>query len=162
MRLLKKAEALLSGLEGLLVAVLLSIMILMSFSQVLLREFFHTGIIWGDVFLRQLVLWVGFLGAALAAAQDKHFAWEAAQKDAKWGPWMRLAAHLAAAAITAMLIRASWLFLMDEKAAAQTLFSVGPFPVPAWLFAAAIPAGFSLVLLHFLARSAEAAAELKK
>ena len=162
MTTLRKVEELLLRLEGLLVVVLLSIMVLMSFSQVLLREVFHTGIIWGDTFLRQLVLWVGFLGAAIAAAQDKHFAWEAAQKSARWGPLMRLAAHVAAAAIAAMLVRASWIFLLEEKASGQALFSVGSLAVPAWAFEAAIPAGFILVTLHILARSAEAAAALRK
>ncbi|MDE2237792.1 MAG: TRAP transporter small permease subunit, partial [Elusimicrobia bacterium] len=46
----------------------------LAFLQVLRRELFGSGALWADPLLRSLVLWVGFLGAALAAAEDKHFA----------------------------------------------------------------------------------------
>lgn len=158
MERLRKAEAWLIGLEKALLVVLLSVMVVMSFSQVLLRQLFHSGLLWGDTFLRQLVLWVGFLGAGLAAAESKHFAWEAASHRPAW----RLAAHAASAVITAFLVRAACLFVVDEKAAGEILFSVGSWPVPAWLFAVAIPAGFFLVFLHTVVRAAEAAGALKK
>ena len=52
--------------ETVLLIVILTVMILLSFLQVLLRNFFDQGLLWGDIFLRNLVLWVGFLGASLA------------------------------------------------------------------------------------------------
>ena len=47
-------------------------MIIMAFGQVVLRNFFHTSIEWGDVFLRHLVLWLGFLGAVIATGEGRH------------------------------------------------------------------------------------------
>ena len=61
-----------SRLEQILIAVLLTVMILMAFSQIVLRNFFSTGIAWGDSLVRYLVVWVGFIGAAIAAREDKH------------------------------------------------------------------------------------------
>lgn len=50
-----------------------SIMLGLAVLQVFLRDTFHTSIGWGDVAARQLVIWVGFLGAYLATRSNKHF-----------------------------------------------------------------------------------------
>ena len=47
-------------------------MILLSSAQILLRNFFDSGIDWADPLLRLLVLWVGMQGAMLATHYDKH------------------------------------------------------------------------------------------
>src|SRR5512143_3313876 len=57
--------------RGILVA-LLALMILLAFTQVVLRNVFSTGLLWADPLLRHLVLWVGFIGASLATASEKH------------------------------------------------------------------------------------------
>lgn len=162
MEKLKKAEGLLTLAEGALLVALLSAMIALAFLQVALRQFFHSGIVWGDTLARHLVLWVGFLGAALAAADGKHFAWEAAaHRGGHAGAAMRLAANLSAAAVAALLARAAWTFMLDEKMAGSVLLSAGPLALRSWLVAAAIPAGFTLVGLHSLARAAEAGRDLR-
>ena len=53
-----------SRVEAVMIAILLTVMILIAFSQILLRNFFDTGISWGDSLVRYLVVWVGFIGAA--------------------------------------------------------------------------------------------------
>ena len=60
-----------SRMEQVLVSILLTLMILMAFSQIVLRNFFDTGISWGDSLVRYLVVWVGFIGAAIAAREGK-------------------------------------------------------------------------------------------
>ena len=47
-----------SRLEQILIAALLTAMILIAFSQIVLRNFFDTGIAWGDALVRYLVVWV--------------------------------------------------------------------------------------------------------
>ena len=54
--------------DGLLV-VLLSSMILVAAYQVIARNFFDTGILWGDGMVRVLVLWVTFVGRDHRLAQ---------------------------------------------------------------------------------------------
>jgi TRAP-type C4-dicarboxylate transport system permease small subunit len=158
---LRKAEALLVKAESALLVALLGGMTTLAFVQVARRQLFGTGALWADTLLRYLVLWVGFLGAALAASQGKHFAWEAvAHKGGRAGAALRVAANAAAVAITAVLVKASWAFFLDEKQAAKTLFSIGSVGVPEWEFALAIPVGFALVLLHMAFRAAAAAGEL--
>ncbi len=158
--LLRKAEDRLAAAEGVLLVALLAIMVTLAFAQVLLRHF-GMGLLWGETVLKHLVLWTGFLGAALAAKSEKHFAWEAAHVGApeKWKPWLRLAANACGAAITAILLKASWSYLADERGSGAELFTIGSTVVPAWIAAAGIPGGFALVLIHLLFKSVDAAAE---
>lgn len=161
MERLRKTEALLVRLETALLAILLSTMVTLSFMQVVLR-FFGKGILWGDTLSRYLVLWVGFLGAGLAAAQGKHFAWEAAsQREDKAGYLMHLGAHAATLVLTAFLAQASWAYWLSDKADAQVLFSIGSVSFPEWIFVTAVPLGFILVMLHTAVRLAEAASRLR-
>ena len=61
----------LARITGWLIVFFLGVMILMAFGQVVLRNVFHTGIEWGDVFLRHMVLWLGFLGATIATGEGR-------------------------------------------------------------------------------------------
>lgn len=141
--------------------VLVAVMVGLSFYQVLLRQLFGTGLLWADTLTRHLVLWVGFLGAALAAAEGKHFAFEAmAHQGGRRGAALRLFGSLFGAAVSALLAGAAWQYFQEERQAAETLFSVGSLSVPSTWFAVAIPTGFALVLVHLLVRSALAAGDL--
>lgn len=46
--------------------------ILLASSQIILRNFFDTGIFWADSALRILVLWIGLIGAMFASRNKKH------------------------------------------------------------------------------------------
>ena len=58
--------------ENALLVALLSAMIALAAYQVVARNFFDTGILWGDALVRVLVLWVTFIGATIASRQDEH------------------------------------------------------------------------------------------
>jgi TRAP-type C4-dicarboxylate transport system permease small subunit len=66
MRKLEQWNETLGRVEKFLIVVMLSMMILVAFLQIVLRNAFSTGISWGDPLVRYLVLWVGFIGASLA------------------------------------------------------------------------------------------------
>ena len=157
---LRKAESRLAAAEGALLVALLAVMVTLAFLQVILRHF-GLGLLWGETVLKHLVLWTGFLGAALAASAEKHFAWEAAHVGApeKLKPWLRLTANLAGAAITAILLSASWTYFTDDRASGAELMTIGGVVVKSWIASAGIPLGFALVLTHMLFKSADAAAE---
>jgi len=71
MRILRAANRyLLRGIEGLLVVLILAL-VLMGFGQVLLR-FFDRGFAAINTVLQLSVLWIAFLGAALATCRRKH------------------------------------------------------------------------------------------
>ncbi|MBW2444001.1 MAG: TRAP transporter small permease subunit, partial [Deltaproteobacteria bacterium] len=66
MTIWNKLDAKIGQVETVLVTILLTVMILMTFAQIVLRNLFATGIDWGDALVRYLVVWLAFVGAAIA------------------------------------------------------------------------------------------------
>jgi len=134
--------------ETVLLIVILIVMILLSFLQVLLRNFFDQGLLWGDIFLRNLVLWVGFLGASLATREGKHINIDLFTRflSGRWRALAQMVTQLAAALICIFLADAGWTFVMDEKLYETKIFA----EIPAWYFQLIIPVGFLLMAFRFL------------
>ncbi len=72
MKRLRQAEKAIARVEKHLAISALTVMVVVAFGQIVLRTFFSRGFVWADILLRQLVLWVGFLGASLATRTDQH------------------------------------------------------------------------------------------
>ena len=72
MKILEKINAWIEQTETALLVLVLGFMVVFAFLQVVLRNIFDEGILWGDILLRHLVLWVGFIGASLATREQKH------------------------------------------------------------------------------------------
>ena len=58
--------------EDALLVGLLSGMIILAALQIVLRNFFESGIVWVDPLLRVGVLWLGLIGATVATRHNKH------------------------------------------------------------------------------------------
>jgi TRAP-type C4-dicarboxylate transport system permease small subunit len=145
-----KAEELLVKAEKAAVVALIFGMVALSFLQVLLRIFFHSGIVWLDPLLRHMVLWAGLLGAALAARYSKHFALEAFGKLAPKAFHRPLEVFSAVftVAASAVLFYASYKFIRDEFAAASVAFYIADLPVKGGWAEIIIPGAFALIGLH--------------
>ncbi len=157
---LKRIEDVLALIEEVFLVSLLAIMVTLAFAQVVLRHF-GLGLLWGEPLLKNMVVWIGFLGAALAARAEKHFAWEAAQMGSpnSLKPWLRLTANASGAGIALLLCRAAWTYTLSERASHSVLLSIGNFEFPAWIGACAIPLGFALVCIHLSFKAIDAALE---
>jgi len=59
-------------LEDSLLVFLLSALIVLASTQIVLRNLFDSGLVWVDPLLRVMVLWLGMIGAAVAAREHKH------------------------------------------------------------------------------------------
>ncbi|MFZ0392023.1 MAG: TRAP transporter small permease [Calditrichia bacterium] len=151
--LLKKIDSSLAVFENGMIILVLSVMVLLSFLQVLLRNFFDTGLLWGDIFLRHLVLWVGFIGASLATRENKHINIDILTRflPEKLLPAARIVTYLFTAFICVVLAKAAWVFVSYEKEFGTTLFS----DIPAWIIQVIIPAGFALMALRFILKILE-------
>jgi len=133
--------------ETILLVIILSVMVLLAFVQVVLRNLFDQGILWGDILLRHLVLWVGFLGASLATREEKHISIDLLTRFvSKQGQHIvRAITNFFALFICYLLASASITFVADEKMVGTTLFS----DVQAWYFQLIIPVGFILMAFRF-------------
>jgi C4-dicarboxylate transporter DctQ subunit len=147
-KILVKLDSGLYYLENSIILVTLGSMVTLSFLQVLLRNFFDTGLLWGDILLRHLVLWVGFVGASLATREEKHINVDILTKliSPRIVPFIKFCVHLFAILICSVLAKASWIFLTFEIEAGTVIF----LNIPAWYIQIILPIGFALIGFRFL------------
>jgi TRAP-type C4-dicarboxylate transport system permease small subunit len=134
-------------LEKFLVAAMLSVMILLAFLQIVLRNLFSTGISWGDPLVRYLVLWVGFIGAGLATKEGKHITIEVFSRwfSGTSRRYLQAISCLVSALICCLLTFAGWTFVQNEAQMAGTTF----LEIPVWIPEVIIPITFALMALRY-------------
>ena len=151
MSVLKKLDSLLNKFEGGLLVLLLATMVVMAFLQVILRNGFNSSILWVDILLRHLVLWTGFLGAALATSSERHINIDAFTRFLT--PRLRSVVNtltsVFAVAVCWLLLQASVTYVKNEMIAGSTIYA----DLPTWYSALIIPIGFGLLILHFSVRA---------
>lgn len=132
--------------ESLLIAILLTMTSLVTL-QVVLRNFFSSGIQWGDVAARHAVLWVAFLGAMLATRSRQHIAIDVLTRFIPRTPRnvVRIVLDAMACVVSVLLARAAFLFVLDERAMGTELF----LGVPNWIAEAIIPFGFAMIAIEY-------------
>jgi TRAP-type C4-dicarboxylate transport system permease small subunit len=160
MKTLKAIDQALARVEGWLVILLLTVMMLLAFTQVVLRNGWNSGLIWGDIVLRHLVLWIGFLGAALAASQNRHINVDALTRflSARVKGLFSILTNLFASVVCFLLFRAGMTFIEFEIADRHEVYA----QIPSWYVQVIIPAGFLLIAIHFLIRAAVSVEETVK
>jgi len=80
MTVLRLLDRILSKIELVFLVVFLGAMVTLAFGQVVLRNALGTGIPWADTIVRHLVLWAGFMGAAMATSAERHISIDALTK----------------------------------------------------------------------------------
>jgi TRAP-type C4-dicarboxylate transport system permease small subunit len=136
--------------ESSLLVILIFLMVFFSFGQVLLRNFLNTGFLWTDIFLRQLVLWVGFLGASLAVRNRRHISIDVLTHfiPERFKPILNILIGFLSGLITVFLAYAAWKFVEFEMESPTTLF----FDIPAWIFQIILPFSFAVISLRYFLR----------
>jgi TRAP-type C4-dicarboxylate transport system permease small subunit len=151
MKILKTIDTAFNKLESALLILMLTTMVVVAFGQVVLRNVFHTGIQGADVLLRHLVLWIGFLGAALATSAERHINIDALRRFLS--PRIRSAidvlTDLFASVVCFFLMNAARVFVEAEKADNRMVYQ----EIPAWYVQTIIPIGFGLLVIHFALRA---------
>jgi C4-dicarboxylate transporter DctQ subunit len=131
---LERIDETIDRIETVLIVVFLSSMMILAFLQIFLRNVFTTGLAWGDTLLRNLVLWIGFIGATLATREGKHI-------------------HLFSLLICGLLTYASLKFIRNEmQMGTPTLLGI-----PIWILEAILPLTFGLMAFRFALRSIKSA-----
>ena len=137
---------------GLLV-VFLGSMVLLAFAQVVLRNVFGTGILWADTVVRHLVLWSGFVGAALATSEERHISIDALTKflPARTKHIILIFTSIFAAVVCYYLASAAWAYVLEEQINGGELV----LSIPTWVALLIIPSGYILLAFHFLIKAIE-------
>jgi TRAP-type C4-dicarboxylate transport system permease small subunit len=132
--------------DGILAAMLLA-MILLAVAQILLRNFFDTGIIWGDPLLRVMVIWVALAGAMVAGRSNAHIAIDILS------PWVsfqvlrlfRALSNLFTTVVCSIMVYYSVGFILLELEDGSVAFA----GIPTWVFELIIPIAFIVLTLRF-------------
>ncbi len=158
MAILRKINRWVAGAELVILILTVLVMVFMAALQIILRKFFHSGILWGDIFLRQLVLWVSFIGASLATKDNKHINMDLLGRilRGKWKASAEVLVHLFSSFVAFLLAQAAWHFVQSEIEFGSTAFN----NVPSWYFEIIMPIGFGLMALRFLLNALFSAMQL--
>jgi TRAP-type C4-dicarboxylate transport system permease small subunit len=140
-------------IEDWLLAALVLLLVVLAGAQIILRDFFQTGLAFADPLMRQLVLWTGMLGALAAVRDDKHIALDVLQRFVP-PLWQKVARFLTlgfAAVLCALLAYYGYRMVQIDYAGATPS---GAFTsVPAWTLEVILPLGFALMALRFALRA---------
>ena len=136
--------------DGILVAIL-CLMIGLAVLQIVLRNFFGAGIVYGDMLVRILVLWIGLVGAMVAARQNKHISIDLVARylPNHFNLPVQALVELFVAVVCALAAFYSYVFVRSEFYDGGTAFG----QVPVWVCEAIIPIALAVMALRYLMMS---------
>jgi TRAP-type C4-dicarboxylate transport system permease small subunit len=146
-----RIDEIIGRIEGTLLVLFLSCMILIAFLQIVLRNVLFTGLGWGDLLVRNLVLWIGFIGAAIATREGKHINIDVVS----WwvSPLKKMAIDVItqcfASSICCLMTYAALKFIKNEVQTTNMAF----LGMPVWIPELILPAAFVLMAFRFGLRS---------
>ena len=131
-----------TGALCLIVAMLLGLAIL----KIVMRYVFSASLLWSDIMLQHLILWLCFFGAALATCERRHISIDVLSRilPQKITRWTNLVIDCIALVVVGILAYYGFLFIEDEKSSEAILIG----SVPLWWAKIIIPYGFVLIGVH--------------
>lgn len=133
--------------EDAILVLILGTMVLLAASQIILRNFFDIGIIWGDELLRLLVLWLAVAGAVAASRSDKHINIDVLNRflPDTLALLIKVVVHLFTAVVCGLVAWHSLAFVQTSREFEDVLLG----NVPAWILQAVLPVGFGLITWRY-------------
>ena len=132
------------GTLGLLVGAL----IFFGCLQIVLRNFFHSGLFWADPLMRHIVLWIGCLGGAYATTRIRHINIDVFSRllPRRLRVLRNVVIYFATAAAASVLGLAALKLVLDEKAYGEKAF----LGIGTWLLQLVLPFAFFLITYRCL------------
>jgi TRAP-type C4-dicarboxylate transport system permease small subunit len=133
--------------EQVLLAVLVVGMVFVSALQIVLRNFFSSGIRWAEPMLGASLLWMTMLGALAATSGDRHITMDVVAQflPPRGRAGVQALTSLFAAAVCGGLAAAGWRYVaLQREMGGMALPSV-----PQWTIYVVVPVCFALMSLRF-------------
>lgn len=146
----ERIDEIVGRLEQILLGILLGTMILVAVIQIALRNVLSTGLTWGDQLVRNLVLWTGFIGAAVATREGKHISIDVVSRwiSPKRKIGMEIITNGFSLLICALLTFAALKFVSNEIQMKSILF----LGVPSWASEIILPVTLGVMTFRFCLR----------
>ncbi len=146
--LLKKLNRGIHSLENAFLVLLVLAMLGIAITQIILRNFADSGLVWADALLRIFVLWLALIGGMVATRDGGHININIVGHYLKGGPklFVTFSTLFLSGALCTAMAWYSWQFVLLEKEDGMIAFLT----YPAWWFELAIPIAFAVMALRFL------------
>jgi len=171
MKFLKWIDKTLMKIEGWLIIAFLSVMVFLTFIQVVLRGLYtHAHLTWANSLMGQLdwseplarllVLWLTFLGASLLTEENRHIKIDLLSNliPPKWLPVSEFLLSLVCILISAIMLKVCTDYIEMEITFGKNLF----LHFPSWVGQLILPAGFAVILFRFFLRAIAQGLEIVK
>ncbi len=135
-------------LEDSMLVTLITSLLLLSCTQILLRNLGVSGLMWADTSTRILVLWLAFFGAMRASRLQNHISIDLLSHygNQTVQKIIHFIVSISSAAICGTASYYCWLFVQIEKEDGAIAFLI----VPVWLCEIIIPFGLAIITLRFI------------
>jgi len=133
--------------DGILIGLLL-VVIFMAVLQIFLRNFFDSGILWGDPLIRILVLWIGLIGAMVASRRNNHIRIDVISRylpESIKKMTMLILSIFTALVCGAMTYFGLGLVIMEQQDGLLAFANI-----PAWVCESIIPFSFAIISLRYI------------
>ena len=122
-------------------------LVLLAVGEILLRNLFGLTLLWGDPAIRHLVLWAGFVGAAVAARNGRHLRIDAVLRalPPRLRGWVDGIGSLFSCGICFLLCHLAVRFVNDER----TFGAAGDLVVATWVLQLIFPVTFAILAFRF-------------
>ena len=144
---LERSRMIIFRVEDSILVGLLLLMIIMAVLQIFLRNLFVSGIVWSDVLVRTLVLWLGLMGAMVASRQGNHINIDIMDRylSERTKIVVKFIVELFTALICLIAAYFSLEFVQMEFVHGGEAFA----KVPVWLCEAIIPFAFAVIAIRY-------------
>ena len=136
-------------IEKIFLVIGVSVMILVVFFDIMLRELFDGGFIWSKELAAFLMIWVGFVGASLAAKENKHIVVGIPEKlfPKKVLPYVSLFASVIIFTVTILIAYLGFNYVLETKEFGETSLVLN---IPLWIVQIIIPASLVIIAFRFI------------
>ena len=147
-----------------IVVLLVTSLVVLGTIQIVLRNVMHSGLLWADPFMRHVVMYLGAIGATVAAARMNHITVDAVSRilPEGWKPARRAIVYGATAIASYLLAISTVRLVIDERSFGEVAF----LGIHTWVLQLILPISFAVItyrtlLAIFLAREpAEAGSDV--
>jgi TRAP-type C4-dicarboxylate transport system permease small subunit len=122
-------------------------MLMLAILQIVLRNFFDTGVYWAEPFLRLLVLWVALLGAMVATRERNHINIDAVSRYLPG--WIQKVANTVVTGVSSVVCCIVAWFGVELVMIEFEDKSIAFASVPTWVTEVIIPVAFAVMALRF-------------
>ena len=125
------------------VVLLVASLVVLGTVQIIMRNVMHSGLLWADPFMRHVVLYLGAIGAMVAAARMNHITVDVMSRvlPENLKPARRIIVYGATAVASYLLAIAALRLVIDERLYGEIAF----LGIKAWVLQLILPVAFVVI-----------------